>query len=148
VRRTRFDDWPCPIARAADLVGDWWTPLVLRDLMFGAKRFEQLAGNLGAPRAVLTARLTRLVDEGMVQRTPYQQHPVRYEYRLTGKGEAFGDVLLAMWRWSEDWMWAGGEHPLVALTSRSTGERVTPVLVDEGTGERLTMHTVRVGRRR
>jgi DNA-binding HxlR family transcriptional regulator len=148
VRRTRFDEWPCPIARATDLIGDWWTPLVLRDLTFGTQRFEQLADSLGAPRAVLTARLKRLADEGMVERTPYQWHPVRYEYRLTDKGQAFGDVLLAMWRWSEDWMWADGERPLVALKSRATGERVRPVVVDELTGERVTMHTVRLGRNR
>jgi DNA-binding HxlR family transcriptional regulator len=148
VRRTRFDEWPCPIARATDLIGDWWTPLVLRDLMFGAQRFEQLADSLGAPRAVLAARLKRLVDEAMVERTAYQQRPERFEYRLTDKGQAFGDVLLAMWRWGEDWMWADGEHPVVALKSRSTGERVTPVVVDEATGERLSMHTVRVGRNR
>lgn len=148
MRRTRFDEWPCPIARGADLIGDWWTPLVLRDLMFGASRFGQLADSLGAPRAVLTARLKRLVDEGMVERAAYQTNPVRYEYRLTDKGQAFGDVLLAMWRWSADWMWTDGEHPPLALKSRLTGERVTPVVVDEDTGERLTMHTVRVGRYR
>jgi DNA-binding HxlR family transcriptional regulator len=148
MRRTRFDEWPCPVARATDLIGDWWTPLVLRDLMFGARRFEQLAASLDAPRAVLTARLKRLTDEGMVTRVKYQERPVRYEYRLTDKGEAFGDVIIAMWRWGSDWLWPDGTAPGVALKSRATGEVVTPTVVDEATGERLTLRSVRVGRNR
>jgi DNA-binding HxlR family transcriptional regulator len=146
VRRTRFDDWPCPIARATDLIGDWWTPLVLRDLLFGARRFEQLADSLEAPRAVLTARLKRLADEGMIERIKYQDRPVRYEYRLTPKGEAFGDVIIAMWRWGSDWMWPDGDGPVVALKSRATSEVVTPAVIDETTGERLTVRSVRVAR--
>ena len=148
MRRTRFDDWPCPIARATDLIGDWWTPLVLRDLFYGKRKFDEIADSLQAPRAVLATRLKRLVDEGMVERVAYQDRPVRYEYRLTDKGNAFGDVLLAMWRWSSDWMWPDGERPLIDLKSRVTGAYVDPAVVDESTGERLTMRAVRVARPR
>ena len=63
MRRTRFDEWPCPIARATDLVGDWWTPLVLRELFAGRSRFDDIQAELGCSRAVLTKRLNRLVDE-------------------------------------------------------------------------------------
>ena len=96
MRRTRFDDWPCPIARATDLIGDWWTPLVMREFFYGKRRFDEIAEALQVPRAVLSARLQRLQSEGMITRVAYQERPVRYEYRLTEKGHAFGDVLLAI----------------------------------------------------
>ena len=112
MRRTRFDEWPCPIARATDLIGDWWTPLVLRELFAGRSRFDDIQAELGCSRAVLAKRLNRLVDEGMVVKVPYEVHPPRYDYRFTDKGRAFWDVLAAMWRWGSDWLWerraAGG----------------------------------------
>src|SRR3982751_6607885 len=99
MRRTRFDHWPCPIARATDLIGDWWTPLVLREAFAGRRRFEDFQRALGMPRASLAARLERLVDDGLMMKTPYAERPLRHEYRLTDKGRAFWDVLAAMWRW-------------------------------------------------
>src|SRR5207245_53084 len=104
MRRTRFDDWPCPIARVTDLVGDWWTPLVLRELFSGRSRFDDIQEQLGCSRAVLAQRLNRLIDEGMLVKVPYEQHPPRYDYRFTDKGRAFWDVLAAMWRWGSDWL--------------------------------------------
>ena len=77
VRRTRFDDASCPIARTTDLMGDWWTPLVMREAFFGRRRFDEFQSALDVPRAVLTARLNRLCDEGMLQRVAYQDHPPR-----------------------------------------------------------------------
>jgi DNA-binding HxlR family transcriptional regulator len=146
VKRTRFDDWPCPIARATDLIGDWWTPLVLRDLFLGHRRFDGLAESLGIPRAVLAQRLDRLVAEGMVRKVAYEERPPRYEYRLTDKGRDFWDVLAAMWRWGSDWMWADDDGPPVVLKDRRTGRVVRPVVVDEATGEPLDVRTLRVGR--
>jgi DNA-binding HxlR family transcriptional regulator len=145
VRRTRFDDWPCPIARTTDLIGDWWTPLVMRQAFLGMRRFDELQAALDVPRAVLAARLKRLCDECMLERVRYQDHPPRDEYRLTPKGLAFWDVLAAMWRWGSDWLWPDGEPP-VALEDRISGEVVRPVVVDERTGERLDVRALRVGR--
>ena len=68
MRRTRFDDAPCPIARTTDLIGDWWTPLVMRESFRGVRRFGDFVEALDIPKAVLTARLNRLVDEGMLDR--------------------------------------------------------------------------------
>jgi DNA-binding HxlR family transcriptional regulator len=146
VRRTRFDDASCPIARTTDLMGDWWTPLVMREAFFGRRRFEEFQSALDAPRAVLTTRLNRLCDEGMLQRVAYQDHPVRHEYRLTDKGRAFWDVLAAMWRWGTDWQWPAGDGPSVVLKDRETGAVVQPVVIDEHTGERLDIRRLRVGR--
>jgi DNA-binding HxlR family transcriptional regulator len=146
MRRTRFDDWPCPIARTTDLIGDWWTPLVMREAFAGKRRFDEIQAALDAPRAVLTARLNRLCDEGMLERVAYQERPVRYEYRLTAKGLAFWDVLAAMWRWGSDWLWPEGTEPPVVLKDRETGAVIRPVVVDEHTGERLNLRTTKMGR--
>ena len=68
MRRTRFNRWPCPIARATDLVGDWWTPIVMREAFYGCRRFEEFQHRLGVSRATLVQRLNRLVAEGMLEK--------------------------------------------------------------------------------
>jgi DNA-binding HxlR family transcriptional regulator len=148
VRRTRFDDAPCPIARTTDLIGDWWTPIVLREAFFGSRRFEQFQERLGVPRATLTERLARLVDEGLLTRTPYQEHPVRYEYRLTDKGRAFFDVLAAMWRFGEDWLFEPDDPIRIELADRTSGVRVEPRMIDATTGRPLDIRALTVRRRR
>ena len=149
LRRTRFDRAPCPIARATDLVGDWWTPIILRNVMLGQSRFDQLQESLGVPRAILSRRLNRLVDEGFLRKELYAERPPRFEYLLTDKGRAFWDVLAALWRFGEDWMWEPGEVPPVQLVDRETGAVVRPVVVDERSGRRLDLRSVRItGRRR
>jgi DNA-binding HxlR family transcriptional regulator len=135
VRRTRFDDWPCPIARVTDLVGDWWTPLIMRQAFQGQRRFDDIQQAIGVPRAVLAQRLTRLVDEGLLEKQQYEAHPPRFEYRLTDKGRAFWGVLAAMWRYGDDWLFDDGNP--VMLVDRETGEEIRPVVVDETTGEPL-----------
>lgn len=146
MRRTRFDRAPCPIARVTDLVGDWWTPIVLREAFAGRKRFDDFQTALGVPRAVLAHRLARLVDEGLLTKIAYSARPPRSEYRLTDKGRAFWDVLAAMWRWGADWLWKDGRPPAM-LVDRDTGEEVRPVVVDETTGTRLDVRRLRMRRR-
>lgn len=143
MRRTRFDEEACPIARTTDLIGDWWTPLVMREAFFGRRRFEEFQSALEIPRAVLTARLKRLCEEGMLRRVEYQQSPPRSEYRLTDKGRAFWDVLAAMFRWGSDWLWED-DGPSLVLTDRESGAVVRPRVVDEATGEPLDVRRVRV----
>ena len=145
MRRTRFDSWPCPIARTTDLVGDWWTPLVMREAFLGRRRFEDFQRSLGVPRAVLTKRLDRLVEEGLLVKVAYEEHPPRFEYRLTEKGRAFWDVLAAMWRWGADWLWNDKDTAL-ALYDRETGNEVRPLVIDENTGRRLDVRMLRVGK--
>lgn len=143
MRRTRFDDWPCPIARTTDLIGDWWTPLILREAFVGRRRFDDFQAALGLSRAVLAQRLDRLVAEGMLTRVAYEEHPPRHEYRLTAKGLAFWDVLAAMWRWGSDWMWPEGQSG-PALVDRDTGAEIRPLVVDEATGAPLDVRRTRV----
>ena len=137
MRRTRFDDWDCSVARSVDILGDWWTPLVIRSALLGARRFEQFTDALGIPRNVLTERLNRLVDEGIMAKVEYQERPVRYEYRLTEKGIALYPVIVSLLEWGNRWLDWGEEGPPVHLVDRNTGAAVEPILADARTGRPL-----------
>lgn len=134
MRRTRFDDWDCSIARTVDLLGDWWTPLVVRQAFLGARRFDDFQSSLGIPRNVLAERLRTLVEHDILERRPYSERPPRSEYRLTEKGIGLFGVIVAMMKWGDEWLdWPDG--PPIQLVDRDTGERIDPVLVDRRTGE-------------
>jgi DNA-binding HxlR family transcriptional regulator len=152
MRRTRFDTAPCPIARTTDLMGDWWTPMVLREIAYGMRRFEQIQERLDCSRATLTERLTRLVDEGLLDKSPYQSNPPRYEYSFTPKGLAFFDVLAAMWRFGEDWLFPANEkHPSgasIEMINAKTGAVINAQVVDANTGQPINLATLKVRRKR
>jgi len=86
----------CPVARTLSVIGDRWTVLILRDCFLGLTRFEQFADSLGITRHILSDRLARLVDAGILEKAAYSQRPKRYDYRLTEKGEALGPALAAL----------------------------------------------------
>lgn len=87
-----------------DLLGDWWTPLVLREAFYGFSRFDEFQRALGIARNTLTDRLRRLVDEGLLEKRPYQDEPRRYDYVLTEQGREFFGVLAAMTAWGDRWL--------------------------------------------
>ena len=147
MRRTRFDQDICPIARTTDLMGDWWTPVVMREAFYGCRRFEQFQERLGVSRATLTERLTRLVDEGMLDKIPYQTNPVRNEYRLTEKGRDFYSVLAAMFRWGDRWLF-GADGGTLEMADPTTGKAIVPLVVDENTGEPIDVRHVVLRKRR
>lgn len=102
--RATFGQMHCSLARALDVIGDPWTPLVLRDIYLGLHRFEDLAVDLGIARNLLTARLRHLVETGVVERRPYSDHPPRVEYVLTEAGEDLVPVLIALTSWGDRWV--------------------------------------------
>lgn len=92
----------CSIAGALDVVGEKWSLLVVRELLLGVHRFTDIAAHTGAPRDILTARLRRLEQLGVIQRTAYSERPPRYEYALTEAGLRLRPVLLALKQWGDD----------------------------------------------
>ncbi len=115
----------CSIAATLGLVGERWSLLVLRDAFNGVRRFDDLHERIGAPRQVLSARLTRLVDEGILRRVPYREpgQRQRHEYRLTDKGLALYPVLVALMHWGD--RWAGDPAgPPITLHHRGCGADV------------------------
>jgi DNA-binding HxlR family transcriptional regulator len=92
----------CPAARTLDVVGEWWTLLIVRDALRGARRFDDFK-QTGISDNILAARLKRLVEAGIFERSRYQQRPDRYEYLLTAKGRALGPVVAALRDWGATW---------------------------------------------
>ena len=99
--KREYEGQVCSIAWALELVGERWTLLIVRDLILGLRRFDQLLESLGIASNVLTERLNRLVDEEIVERVRYSERPERFEYRLTKKGRELGLVLLALMQWGD-----------------------------------------------
>jgi DNA-binding HxlR family transcriptional regulator len=94
-----YEDQNCTIARALEIVGERWTLLVIRDALLGIRRFEDFQARLGISRAVLSDRLSELVEHGILDRVPYQERPVRHEYVITERGEALWPAIAALWQW-------------------------------------------------
>jgi DNA-binding HxlR family transcriptional regulator len=120
-----YDTANCNIAAALAIVGEKWTFLVLREAFNGVRRFDDMQRRTGAPRQVLSNRLTRLVGEGILRKVPYRQEGqrARSEYRLTEKGIDLFPVIVALLAWGDKHAaWPGG--PAVELTHRDCGAPV------------------------
>jgi DNA-binding HxlR family transcriptional regulator len=119
MQRTNFGDMACSIARTLDVIGEPWSPLILRDVWAGLTRFEQIQADLGISRKVLTERLNHLVERGVLERRPYDRRP-RFEYGLTEKGADLIDLLMVMAGWGDKWL-AGAAGPPVVYRHRTCG---------------------------
>ena len=108
------DDAPCSIARALEIMGDRWTILILRDAFRGIRRFDDFRRDLDIARPVLADRLRKLVDNAVMIKVPYQDHPVRYEYRLTSMGMELSPALVALMRWGDRYL-SDGRPPTVLV---------------------------------
>lgn len=138
MRTTSFAGWPCTIARAADLVGDGWTLLVLREVYYGESRFDAFIGSLGIARSTLTDRLRKLVDAGLLERREYQTEPVRHEYALTESGREFFAVMAALKTWGDRWQHQGKELP-VTLVHDACGHELEAAVVCAHCGEAVRL---------
>jgi DNA-binding HxlR family transcriptional regulator len=117
---------PSPVAATLHVTGDRWSALLIRELFYGSHRFDEFQQNLNIATNILTQRLRRLLDIGIVARTTYQHRPTRHEYHLTAKGLDLYPVPLSMLAWGDRWLFGG--HPPVRLTHECCGRRLNPVL--------------------
>ncbi|MCY0942899.1 winged helix-turn-helix transcriptional regulator [Streptomyces antarcticus] len=99
--RHTYEGQDCNLARTLEVVGERWTLLIVRSALLGIKRFDGFLGNLDIARNVLTNRLTRLVEHGIMERVPYQDRPVRYEYQLTPAGRDLTRGIIALMQWGD-----------------------------------------------
>jgi DNA-binding HxlR family transcriptional regulator len=136
VRQTSFAQMACSMARSLELIGDWWTPLIIRDLQLGVDRFDALAGNLGISRNLLATRLAHLTQQGIVTRQRYQEHPPRDRYLLTEAGQELVPVLMALTAWGDRWATPEGGPPLV-FRHRTCGHQFTPTVSCDACGQPL-----------
>lgn len=128
VERTSFADMHCSLARTLERIGDWWSPLILRDLFLGVRRFDELVEDLGISRNLLTRRLAALIEAGIVRRDAYQQRPKRYEYRLTEAGDDLAPILMALTAWGDRWARPAAGKP-IEFVHESCGKTFVPQIV-------------------
>ena len=112
----------CPIARAQNVVGDRWTVLVLRELFLGTRRFEEIQAQSQATPQMLAARLKKLEADGLIERRPYNDRPLRHEYHLTEMGRDFYPVFLALRAWGETWCKSANEEVAIQYTHIPCGQ--------------------------
>ena len=124
MNRDREVDEVCGIAHAAAVMGDWWNLLVVREVVRGRRRFDELVAELQVSRKVLTERLGHLSEQGVLRRTPYQERPTRYEYELTERGRAFLPVLVSMQDWADRWLLGDGELSATASPDGAEAARM------------------------
>jgi DNA-binding HxlR family transcriptional regulator len=129
------------VAKTLELVGERWTMLILREAFSGRRRFEEMAETLGIARNVLTTRLQRLVEEGVLTKTRYQERPERFEYRLTEKGLDLWPVLISLMQFGDRHYAPAG--PPVLLAHKDCGGAVDEHRTCERCGARLTARDVR-----
>jgi DNA-binding HxlR family transcriptional regulator len=129
VKRTSLARAECPIARALDVIGDWWSLLIIRDALLGRRRFGEFQKSLGLAKNILTVRLRALVDQGLLKMAPASDGSAYQEYVLTPKGRGIFPILVALRQWSEEF----DPHP----------EEIATILVDRDSGrpvKKLELH--------
>ena len=140
--RKRFAHINCGIAQALDVLGDWWTLLIVRDAFFGVRRFGDFEASLGIAKNILSKRLQRLVDAGILAKVDVGEAGQRYEYRLTDKGEALLPLLTAMRDWSDQWVFGPGHEPVI-IRDRRGNRRIPRLVVTDADGQPVTRRDLR-----
>lgn len=143
MRWEELEQQPCSLARTLAVVGDRWTLLILRDCFLGVRRFDAFEKRLGITRHVLAERLKKLVDHGVLTKVPYQQRPVREEYRLTSKGLELHPAIMALVSWGDAHM-ADQRGAPVQHVHKGCGKSMRPVTVCSECGEPVTARDVKV----
>ena len=143
MKRSSVTHLNCSVAQSLEIVGEWWTLLIVRNMLMGQRRFEEIQADLGIARNILSDRLSTLVEHGIVDRVKYMEHPDRYEYVLTQKGSDLFPVIAAIMAWGDTWASPGG--PPVVF-EHSCGHTGPAGAVCAGCGEPLALHTVRARR--
>ena len=132
----------CSVAQCVEVIGDWWTVLILRDVFLGVRRFDEIQDRLGVSRNVLAQRLDLLVEQEILERRPYQEHPRRYDYVLTPRGRDLWPVLTAMRQWGDTWAAPNGTP--VQLLHTACGHPTTVVQTCAQCGEELSLRELRM----
>lgn len=141
MKRTSFAEMNCSVARTLEIVGEWWTMLIVREAFNGVRRFDGFQEKLGIARNVLSDRLKKLVEAGVLERRQYSDRPARYEYRLTEKGLDLYPTLVSLLQWGDRWT-AGEAGPPLVLRHRPCGHDMHAALTCEACGERVVAREV------
>jgi DNA-binding HxlR family transcriptional regulator len=141
MRRSSFRDMNCSVAQCLEIVGEWWTLLIVRDAFLGVTRFDDFHQRLGISRNVLNERLGHLVDAGVLERVAYCEHPPRFDYRLTTKGRDLWPVLTAMRQWGD--RWEAPDGPPIEIVHKACGHITEIIPTCSACGEAVAARDVR-----
>jgi DNA-binding HxlR family transcriptional regulator len=142
-RGGRLANAQCSMARAMAVVGDRWSILILREAYYGTRRFDEFEYFIGVAPNILSNRLKRFVDAGIMRRVPLPEHSTRYEYVLTEKGRDFFPAYLALKKWGDDWL-AEPQGPQVIFRERAAGREIEYPTLETATGKALQLEDVEV----
>jgi DNA-binding HxlR family transcriptional regulator len=137
-----YDSQVCSIAATLEVVGERWSLLIVRDVLLGLRRFDEIQASLGIARNVLQTRLTRLLEHGVLEKRLYQERPARYEYRLTEKGLDLWPAIVALMNWGDRYAAPQAGAP-VLLEHRGCGGAVDEHRICSACGARLSVRDVR-----
>ncbi len=137
VKRTSLENAACPVARSLDLIGDWWSLMIVRDAFLGLRRFGEFQKSLGLAKNILTTRLRTLVGCGILELVPASDGSAYREYVLTPKGRDLFPILVALRQWGETYAFGPGEVPTL-LVDRKSGQPVPKLEVRATSGRRLS----------
>ena len=129
----------CSIARSLELVGERWTLLVVREIFHGRRKFSEMQRSLGVARNVLTARLQRMADEGIIEKRPYSARPERYEYFLTDKGLDLWPVMIALMQWGDKYEQQPEGRPSIVVHKGECGGEIDDRRICTKCGKKLTV---------
>jgi DNA-binding HxlR family transcriptional regulator len=138
-----YEGQHCSVARSLELIGERWTLLVIREVLYGRRKFSEMQKTLGVARNVLTNRLQRLVDEEILERRPYSEKPERYEYFLTQKGLDLWPTLVALMFWGDKHMPLEGGPPARLVHKGECGGEVNDRRICERCGKELEVREAR-----
>jgi DNA-binding HxlR family transcriptional regulator len=141
MERKSFSDMHCSVAQCLEVVGEWWTLLILRDVFLGVTRFDDFQERLGISRNVLNQRLGHLVEHGVLTKVPYSQHPPRYDYKLTDKGRDLWPVITTMRQWGDKH--AAPDGPPLQIIHKECGQISEAQLTCSHCGEPIGPRDVR-----
>jgi DNA-binding HxlR family transcriptional regulator len=141
VERKSFSGMHCSVAQCLEVVGEWWSLLIVRDAFLGVKRFDEFQQRLGISRNVLNQRLARLVEAGVLVKVPYSEHPPRFEYRLTDKGRDLWPIITTMRQWGDKY--AAADGPPLQVIHEHCGHTTQAKLICSTCGAQIGARDVR-----
>ena len=144
MKRASFDNLDCSVASSLEIIGEWWTPLILRDAFLGVTRFGDFQERLGIARNVLTTRLDTLVAHDVLKKVEYQDNPPRYDYKLTAKGRDLWLVVAALREWGDKWESPAGAP--VEMVHKTCGHTTHIVPTCAECGEALNPFDIKLKR--
>ena len=141
MERKSFSEMHCSVAQCLEIVGEWWSLLIIRDVFLGVTRFDEMQERLGISRNVLNRRLVRLVSAGVLVKVPYSERPPRFDYRLTDKGRDVWPVITAMRQWGD--RHAAPDGPPAQLIHEACGQVAQAAVTCSVCGEPMGPRDVR-----